>query len=142
MKAGFEHVADFVMSGNVSGAGKPHHLLIRRFLSANNNHIEAICHHFNFGTPIQVPTRVYGGLLHIIWRLDTDKGSYAVKQLSKDINLSSAQVIKNYELSERITSRFVAEGIPGVCAIPQSGKYFFMIDGTGFLVYSWVNAQA
>lgn len=31
MKAGFEHVADFVMSGNVSGAGKPHHLLIRRF---------------------------------------------------------------------------------------------------------------
>lgn len=31
MKAGFEHVADFVMSGDVSGAGKPHHLLIRRF---------------------------------------------------------------------------------------------------------------
>jgi thiamine kinase-like enzyme/RimJ/RimL family protein N-acetyltransferase len=142
MKAGFEHVADFVMSGNVSGAGKSHHLLIRRFLSANNNHIEAICHHFNLGTPIQVPTRVYGGLLHIMWRLDTDKGSYAVKQLSKDINLSSVQVIKNYELSERIASRFVAEGIPGVCAIPQSGKYLFMIDGTGFLVYPWVNAQA
>ena len=33
MKAGFEHIADFVMSGDVSGAGKPHHLLIRRFLS-------------------------------------------------------------------------------------------------------------
>ena len=31
MKAGFEHVADFVMSGDASGAGKPHHLLIRRF---------------------------------------------------------------------------------------------------------------
>ncbi|GGI78533.1 GNAT family N-acetyltransferase [Legionella impletisoli] len=31
MKAGFEHVADFVMSGDVSGAGKPHHLLIRQF---------------------------------------------------------------------------------------------------------------
>ncbi len=31
MKAGFEHVGDFMMSGNVSGAGKPHHLLIRRF---------------------------------------------------------------------------------------------------------------
>ncbi|WP_028389653.1 GNAT family N-acetyltransferase [Legionella fairfieldensis] len=33
MKAGFEHVADFVMSGDASGAGKPHHLLIRRFPS-------------------------------------------------------------------------------------------------------------
>ena len=33
MKAGFEHIADFVMSGAVSGAGKPHHLLIKRFVS-------------------------------------------------------------------------------------------------------------
>jgi predicted acetyltransferase len=31
MKAGFEHIADFVMSGDVSGTGKPHHLLIKRF---------------------------------------------------------------------------------------------------------------
>ncbi len=31
MKAGFEHVADFIMSGDVSGAGKPHHLLIKKF---------------------------------------------------------------------------------------------------------------
>ena len=31
MKAGFEHVADFVMSGDVSGAGKLHHLLIKKF---------------------------------------------------------------------------------------------------------------
>jgi hypothetical protein len=27
-----EHIADFVMSGDVSGAGKEHHLLIKRFL--------------------------------------------------------------------------------------------------------------
>ncbi|MGL5741961.1 MAG: GNAT family N-acetyltransferase [Legionella sp.] len=31
MKAGFEHVADFVMFGDASGAGKPHHLLIKLF---------------------------------------------------------------------------------------------------------------
>lgn len=29
MKAGFNHVCDFVMSGDVSGAGKLHHLLIK-----------------------------------------------------------------------------------------------------------------
>jgi RimJ/RimL family protein N-acetyltransferase len=33
MKAGFEHVADFVMEGDCSGAGKLHHLLIKRFPS-------------------------------------------------------------------------------------------------------------
>lgn len=31
MKAGFEHVTDFIMGGNCSGAGKLHHLLIKRF---------------------------------------------------------------------------------------------------------------
>lgn len=31
MKAGFEHVGDFTMAGPVSGAGKPHHLLIKKF---------------------------------------------------------------------------------------------------------------
>ncbi len=31
MKAGFEHIADFVMGGDCSGAGQAHHLLIKRF---------------------------------------------------------------------------------------------------------------
>lgn len=31
MKAGFKHVCDFMMEGDVSGAGKVHHLLIRKF---------------------------------------------------------------------------------------------------------------
>jgi len=30
-KAGFKHIADFIMDGNVSGAGKLHHLLIKNF---------------------------------------------------------------------------------------------------------------
>ncbi len=33
LKAGFELVADFVMSGDVSGSGKPHHLLVKYFSS-------------------------------------------------------------------------------------------------------------
>ncbi len=142
MKAGFKHVCDFMMEGDVSGAGKVHHLLIRHFLSANKNHIKAICHHFNLGTPIQAPTRVHGGLLHIMWRLDTDKGSYAIKQLSKDIDLKNEQVIKNYELSEKIASRFSALGIPAVPAIENTGQYLFMGGEIGFLVYPWVDAKA
>lgn len=108
----------------------------------NHNHLKHLSQHFNLGQSVQAPERVHGGLLHIMWRLDTDKGSYAVKQLSKDISLKNEQVIKNYELSEKIASRFVAQGIPGICAIAQSGKYLFMIDETGFLVYPWVNAKA
>jgi RimJ/RimL family protein N-acetyltransferase len=31
MKAGFEYIADFVMMGTSSGAGKPHHFLVKKF---------------------------------------------------------------------------------------------------------------
>lgn len=31
MKAGFKHVCDFIMEGSVSGAGKVHHLLLKKF---------------------------------------------------------------------------------------------------------------
>ena len=108
----------------------------------NQKHLKHLSQHFNLGQQVQPPERIHGGLLHIMWRLDTDKGSYAIKQLSKDIDLKNQQIIKNYELSEGIASRFVAQGIPGVCAIAQSGKYLFMIDETGFLVYPWVTAKA
>lgn len=32
MKAGFKHVCDFMMEGDVSGAGKIHHLLVKKFV--------------------------------------------------------------------------------------------------------------
>ena len=69
-----------------------------------------------------------------MWRLNTNKASFAIKQLSKDIVLTDERVIKNYELSERIASHFVALGVPAVSAIEKSDKYLFIINGTGFLV--------
>lgn len=108
----------------------------------NTHHIEALCAHFSLGKIVKPPQRVYGGLLHRMWRIDTDKTSYAVKQLSKDINLTDERIVKNYECSERIASGFIVQGIPGVCAIEKSGKYLFMIDDIGFLVYPWVDAKA
>jgi thiamine kinase-like enzyme len=107
-----------------------------------HNHLMEICANFNLGTPIESPTRVYGGLLHIMWYLRTDKASYAIKQLSADINLTNESVIKNYELSERIASRFVRLGIPAISAIEKTGEYLSIIDGSGYLVYPWVEAQA
>ncbi len=114
----------------------------RRRYDMNQKHLKHLSQHFNLGQQVRSAEQVQGGLLHIMWRLDTDKGSYAIKQLSKDINLKNEQVIKNYELSERIASRFCAIGIPAVPAIENTDQYLFMGDETGFLVYPWVDAKA
>jgi len=107
----------------------------------NPQSLKEIVLHFNLGAPLGPLVRVYGGLLHKMWRLDTNKGSYAIKQLSKAIDLKNVQIIENYELSEQIASTFISNSIPGISAILSTDdKYLFTNDDSGFLVYPWVNA--
>lgn len=110
-------------------------------MSNLHNNFDEICTLFNLGTPIKLPERVYGGLLHIMWCVETGGGSYAIKQLSADIKLTE-DVMINYELTECIAASFIKLGIPAVSAIEQNGKHLIIIDGHGFLVYPWVHAKA
>lgn len=107
----------------------------------NSNQVEAICEHFDLGAILKQPKRVYGGLLHMMWRFDNETGAYAVKQLSNDINLNNKCIIENYNLTEKIASRFIQKGIPAICAIERSDQYLLVVGGVGFLVYPWVVAK-
>ena len=93
----------------------------------NSSHFTEICNVFELGTPTSPPTRVYGGLLHLMWHLTTDKSEYAIKQLSQDIDLQNEAVRKNYELTESIAARFSSQGIPAVSALEKSGKHLFKL---------------
>lgn len=107
----------------------------------NQSHLLKLLEHFNLGQLVHEPLRVHGGLLHIMWRIDTSKGSYAVKQLSKNINLKDEKIIRNYELTERIANQFANKGIPAVYAISKDEKYLFIVDNTCYLLYPWVDAR-
>ena len=102
--------------------------------------LEIICKTLNLGHPISFPTRVYGGLLHIMWRLDAEKGTFAIKQLSKDVNLD--ELTRNsYEISENIARRFRELGIPAISSITNNSKSLVDADSNTFIVYPWVNAK-
>ena len=107
----------------------------------NHNQLMALCNTFKLGTPLNEPKRIHGGLLHRMWRINTDEASYAIKQLSQDIDLTNESIIKNYNLTEEIAARFADKGIPAIPAIRQVGNYLTMIDGTGFLIYPWIDAS-
>jgi len=107
----------------------------------NSNQVEAICDHFHLGAILKQPERVYGGLLHTMWCFDNETGIYAVKQLSENIDLNDKGIIENYNLTEKIASRFIQKGISAVCAIERSNQYLLMIDDLGFLVYPWAIAK-
>jgi thiamine kinase-like enzyme len=105
----------------------------------NKDHLIVLCNKLGIHYPAHEPTKVHGGLLHLMWKLDAKNQSYAIKQLSKDIKLTD-KVMRNYELSEQIASYFSRAGIPAISAIEVNGKYLIKLDNTAYLIYPWVEA--
>ena len=107
----------------------------------NHHQLTNLCNTFELGTPLNAPKKVSGGLLHKMWRINTDEASYAIKQLSQDIDLTNEAIVKNYNLTEEIAAQFASQGVPAIPAIKQAGKTLTMIESTGFLIYPWVDAK-
>ncbi len=107
----------------------------------NQDFIQKICQKLDIGTPATPAERIYGGLLHKMWKLTTDKNSYAIKELADHIDFKNQAIKNNYELSERIAMKFSHEGIPAISALHKDGDTLMEIDGTFFLIYPWVNAK-
>jgi thiamine kinase-like enzyme len=107
----------------------------------NHNQLKALNLYFNLQATKQVPQRVHGGLMHSMWKIIEKYKVYAIKQLSKNINLNDENVVRNYNITEEIASRFGAFGIPTVSAIKHLDRYLYITEGTGFIVYNWVTGK-
>lgn len=107
----------------------------------NTAHLVNLCDVFKLGIPIGEPERIHGGLLHVMWRISTEKASYAIKQLSPNIDLKNKAIVKNYNLTEEIASQFSAQEIPAIYALNRNKNYLTMFGEAGFLIYPWVDAS-
>jgi thiamine kinase-like enzyme len=75
-----------------------------------------------------------------MWRLDTDRGSHAVKQLSASLDLEDPRMLHDYNVSEAVAEAFAKRGIPAVFALEHAGDYLQLLEGVGYLVYPWRDA--
>ena len=94
------------------------------------------------GTQRRQPGRVYGGFHHKMWRLETDRGTYAIKQLSADTDLSQADSANHYNVTEAVAETFSSHGISAIFALKRNTQYLQVIEDIGYLVYPWTNAVA
>jgi hypothetical protein len=83
------------------------HILEGKFLlfiplRENNAHIEQLCTRLNLGNPREAPSSIAGGFHHRVWRLETEKGTFVIKQLAPDTDLNDEAVIKHYNVTETI----------------------------------------
>lgn len=102
-----------------------------------------VCEAFALGTPIGEPQGVPGGLLHHMWRMETESGIYAVKEISSAYlhRPESAEIITT---TERIAAAMAHAGIPAIPALSPSmsaASPLLPAGDASFLVYPWVEGQ-
>ena len=111
-------------------------------LSENPQHIERLCSALDIGPPTRVVCAVTGGYHHRMWRLESHHGTYAVKQLSVDADVSNADTIGHFNVTETIAATFAGHGVPAISALKRDGTYLQVIDAEGYLVYPWCVGSA
>ena len=75
-----------------------------KVLSDNPEHIERLCELLDLGA-IRAPlSRVAGGFHHCMWRLETQTGCFAIKQLADDMDMNDAATVAQINATE-ITAR-------------------------------------
>ena len=85
------------------------------------------------------PQEITGGFVHRIWRLNTTRGSYAIKQLNSII-MQYPDIYETYHTSERIAAAMRAVGIPAVVALTgKDNDTLHIIENDAFQVYKWID---
>jgi Phosphotransferase enzyme family len=103
--------------------------------------IERVAARFELGRMLREPVRVPGGLSNDLWRLDTEKGAFAVKRMV--VNADRPTLVENVEAAFQVERRAWAAGVPmpEPVADPSSGHALARLDGGLFRVHRWVDGE-
>lgn len=101
--------------------------------------LNALCLKVELGEPSKAPERVFGGLLHQMYKVETDQGTFAVKQLNPNI-MKRKTAIPNYIFSEKVAKRAFLNNIPVIAAIEKE-SCLYKIEDEYFMVFDWVEAK-
>ena len=90
----------------------------------------------NIGQIIYPIIPVSGGFMHRMYRVETDKGIYAVKHLNTNI-MKRPDALDNYRRAEALEKQLEEAGIPIVPALTIDGNKMQLMDGEYFYIFRW-----
>ena len=90
----------------------------------------------NIGNVVAPIVPVSGGFMHRMYRVETDKGIYAVKHLNPGI-MKRPDALNNYRKAEALEKQLEDAGIPIVPALNIDGNKMQHFDGEYFYIFHW-----
>jgi hypothetical protein len=104
--------------------------------------IERVAARFELGRLVRAPAPISGGLSNQLWRLDTDRGAFAVKRMI--VNADRPGFVRDVEAAFTVERRAWEAGVPmpEPVADPASGHALARLDdGELFRVHRWVDGE-
>ena len=109
-------------------------------LGDNPEHVRQLCEALQLGESRGAPERLSGGFHHLVWRLETGRGTFVVKQLAPETDLGDGARTTRLDASERLAEAFAERGIGAIHALRSGEDYVQVRDDIGYLVYPWTDA--
>lgn len=104
--------------------------------------IAEICLQYDLGEKIQALAIVPGGLLHKLWRLQTEKGQFAVKELNPAHQSQLAHNLLQPQKAQEIADKMQKLGISTVAALlSRQQEYTINYQGRNYLVMPWIEGR-
>lgn len=84
--------------------------------------------------------KVTGGLSHRMYRITTDKGIYAIKELNEGV-MKRKEAYSNFVFSEKVTEIVKRNKILAVGAVKIKNKIITKIDDSYFMIFDWLEGK-
>lgn len=101
--------------------------------------IEQVIDRFSLGRVVEPAVAVPGGLSNELWRVRTDRATYAIKRMV--VNAHRPDFVNNVEAAFVVESRAYTAGIamPAPIPVPDTGRALARVDGELVRVHRWVS---
>lgn len=103
--------------------------------------LKNICNQLGLGRLIELPTKLYGGYMHQMFRIKTVNGDFAIKLLNPII-MKRPDALNNYNLAETLESKLQLAKIPIVSAIEYNFKKMQCSNNQYYYVFNWIDGKA
>lgn len=101
--------------------------------------IEKFCSENNLGNVTGI-TKLTGGFMHKMFKVETDKGVYTIKVLNQEI-MKKNGAYNNFVLSETISNLAKENGIPVSSALKIDNDFITKYGESYFMVFDFVNGK-
>ena len=102
---------------------------------------DALCQQLHLGALIEEPMRLYGGLMHKMYRVATEGGVYAVKCLNPHV-MARPTAAANFAAAEELERRLEQTDLPLLPALTIGGRKMQQVGGDYYYLFPYFDGKA